>query len=39
VQQREKRKAIETANKMLADGMSVEMVLEYTGLTMVDLND
>ncbi len=33
----EKRKALETARAMLADGMALETVLKYTGLTAADV--
>ena len=39
LEQGEKRKALETARKMLADGMPIEMVLKYTGLSHVDLEE
>ncbi len=37
VEQGEKRKAIETARKMLTDGMSMEVIFKYTGVTKTDL--
>ncbi|AUI68853.1 PD-(D/E)XK nuclease family transposase [Beggiatoa leptomitoformis] len=39
VQQGERRKALETAQKMLSDGISLETVLRYTGLNHTDLED
>ena len=39
LEQGNKQARLETARKMLADGMLVEMVLKYTGLTHIDLEE
>jgi predicted transposase/invertase (TIGR01784 family) len=39
VQQGEKQARLETAFKMLADGMAIEIVSKYTGIPQVDLED
>jgi predicted transposase/invertase (TIGR01784 family) len=39
MQQGEKQARLETARKMLADGMPIEMVLKYTELTHIDLEE
>ncbi|ALG68786.1 hypothetical protein [Beggiatoa leptomitoformis] len=37
--QGERRKALETAQKMLSDGIPLETVLKYTGLSETDLKE
>jgi len=37
IQQGEMRKAVDTASKMLADGLAPEMIMKYTGLTPEEL--